>query len=144
MSERDKDEAGERGFVVVDRRGRPEEEAGEERAPAPSGPAPKPPAPRAEESSALPHAGELPALDFAGFVHSIAISVLHHLGLVAEPETGKPATPDLALARQNIDILEMLQAKTRGNLDPEEDHLLESLLYELRMRFVEVSGGRSE
>ncbi len=142
MTERERDEAGERGFVVVDRRGRSEEEPREERVPpeAPSAPTPPPPG----ASAMPPRAGDLPPLEFAGFVHSIAISALHHLGLVAEPETGKPATPDLALARQNIDILEMLQAKTRGNLDPEEDHLLESLLYELRMRFVEVSGGRSE
>ncbi len=57
---------------------------------------------------------------------------------MAERESGKPATPNWELARQNIDILEMLQEKTRGNLDPEETRLLESLLFDLRMRFVET------
>ena len=48
------------------------------------------------------------------------------------------AETKLALARQTIDTLEMLEAKTRGNLDSEEAKLLESLLYELRMRYVEA------
>ena len=45
---------------------------------------------------------------------------------------------DLELARQNIDLLELMQDKTRGNRTPEEDKLLEQLLFETRMRFVEV------
>jgi hypothetical protein len=57
---------------------------------------------------------------------------------VPDPETNQPGTVDKVLARQTIDTLELLQEKTRGNLDAEEDHLLESLLYELRMRFVEA------
>ena len=80
----------------------------------------------------------LPAIDFATFAISLSTSVMHHLGFVADPQGGTPER-NLTLARQTIDILEMLQLKTRGNLDPDEAHLIESLLYELRMRFVEAS-----
>ncbi len=62
-----------------------------------------------------------------------------HLGLVPDPGTGQPQKKNLALARQNIDILEILQKKTRGNLTPEEEPMLESLLAETRLRFVEAS-----
>ena len=61
-------------------------------------------------------------------------------GLVPDPVTGERATPEPAIARQTIDTLEMLQRKTRGNLEPEEAKLFESLLYELRMHFLRVTG----
>ena len=61
-----------------------------------------------------------------------------HLGLVGDPEKGERAGPNFPLARQTIDTLEMLQGKTNGNLDAQEKELLENLLYELRMRFVEA------
>ena len=74
---------------------------------------------------------------------SLGTSALYHLGVVGDPETGaKAPAPNLPLARQTIDTLEMLQEKTRGNLDAEEAQLLEGLLYELRMRFVEVRDAR--
>jgi hypothetical protein len=82
---------------------------------------------------------ELPPVDFATFVLSLGTSALYHLGVVAHPETGQRVEPpELALARHTIDTLEMLDAKTRGNLDAQERELLESLLYELRLRFVEA------
>jgi len=81
----------------------------------------------------------LPQIDFSTFILSLSTSALYHLGLVDDPETGKRGAPDLPMASQTIDTLAVLQEKTRGNLDPEEERLLESLLYELRMRFVEVS-----
>ena len=80
----------------------------------------------------------LSQLDFSTFILSLSTSAFYHLGMVPDPETGKPAPPNLALARQTIDTLEVLQLKTRGNLDAQESHLLESLLYELRLRFVDV------
>ncbi len=58
-----------------------------------------------------------------------------------DPESGRRGGPDLPAAQNTIEILEMLQEKTRSNLDPEEARLLESLLFELRMRYVEVSRG---
>jgi hypothetical protein len=86
----------------------------------------------------------LPRVDFATFVLSLGTSALYHLGVIAHPETGRKLDPpELALARQTIDTLEMLEVKTRGNLDEPERQLVESLLYELRMRFVEQGKGRS-
>ena len=83
-------------------------------------------------------------IDFSTFVISLGNAALYHLGLVPDPETGKPtAEPNLVLVRQTIDTLEMLERKTRGNLDDDESHLLGSLLYELRMRFVEATKGDS-
>lgn len=81
----------------------------------------------------------LPAIDFSTFILSLSTSALYHLGLAPDPETGKPSSPNLVLARQTIDTLEILREKTLGNLDVEESRLLESLLYELHMRFVEAS-----
>ena len=86
--------------------------------------------------------GELPRIDFSTFVLSLSTSALYHLGLVEDPQTGRKGEPDLPLASQTIDTLAVLEEKTRGNLDGEERQLLESLLYELRMRFVEVSHSR--
>jgi hypothetical protein len=106
------------GFTVVDRRASasPAEE-------------PAPPAP------------ETGVFDFAMLVQSIAITALHHLGIVPSPGTGEQGEPNLPLARQNIEILELLETKTRGNLDADESHLLSSLLYEVRMHYVEASKG---
>jgi len=80
-----------------------------------------------------------PAIDFYTFVLSLGSSVLIHLGDAPHPETGKPAEPNLALAQQSIEILAMLQQKTRGNLSPEEDKLLDQLLMDLKLRYVEAS-----
>ena len=116
----------ERGFTIVDKRGEKgdaEETAAAEEAPPP------------EETQALP------PVDFTGFVLSLGTSALYHLGLVADPQTGEPAPPDLPLARETIDTLELLQDKTRGNLTDDEGELLTTLLTELRMRYVERSGG---
>ena len=86
-----------------------------------------------------PATGEerLPAIDFSTFILSLSTSALYHLGLVADPETGQPGPKNLTLARQTVDTLEILQRKTRGNLEPEEARLLENLLFELRLRCVE-------
>ena len=82
--------------------------------------------------------GALPQIDFSTFVLSLSTSALVHLGLAPDPISGEKGEPDLTLASQTIDTLSLLQEKTRGNLDDEEERLLSSLLYELRMRFVEV------
>jgi hypothetical protein len=81
----------------------------------------------------------LPKIDFSTFVLSLSTSAFYHLGLAPDPDSGQTAAPNLVLARHTIDTLEMLQEKTRGNLDAQEAHLIESLLFELRMRFVDVS-----
>ena len=76
-------------------------------------------------------------MDFSTFAISLGTSALYHMGVVEGPEGEGPPQKNLPLARQAIDTLEMLAEKTQGNLDAQEEKLLESLLYELRMRFVE-------
>jgi hypothetical protein len=121
----DEREPQEKGFVVIDRRGRDGEA---ESAPPAAAPAEDPQRP-------------LPGVDFASFAVSLGTSALYHMGLLPDPETGKTAERRLDLARQSIDALEMLQRKTRGNLDREEEDLLQRLLTDLRIRFVEASRG---
>ena len=75
-------------------------------------------------------------IDFYTFVLSIGSSVLVHLGEAPHPETGKPGARNLPLAHQSIEILSMLEVKTRGNLTAQERSLLDQVLYDLRMRFV--------
>jgi Domain of unknown function (DUF1844) len=77
-----------------------------------------------------------PPVDFHTFVLSLGSSALLHLGELERP--GAEVEKDLTLAKHTIDILAMLQQKTRGNLTPAEDKLIESLLYELRIRYVDA------
>jgi hypothetical protein len=78
-----------------------------------------------------------PAIDFHTFVLSLGSSALMHLGELERPGAGA-AQKDLPMAKHTIDILAMLQEKTRGNLTADEGRLLESLLYDLRLRFVDA------
>ncbi|MCK6515786.1 DUF1844 domain-containing protein [Myxococcota bacterium] len=75
-------------------------------------------------------------VSFASFLVSLGRTALEHLGDMPETES----RADLDLARQTIDLLAILQDKTKGNLDAEEARLLESMLYELRMRYVKRAG----
>ena len=81
---------------------------------------------------------ELPKVDFSTFVLSLGTTALYQLGVMSNPESGQMSEADPLVAQQTIDTLEMLRDKTRGNLDEEERKLIDSLLYELRMRFVEL------
>jgi hypothetical protein len=81
------------------------------------------------------------AITFIGFVVSLAHTAAVHFGDVPDPATGETFPPNLAAAQQMIEILALLEEKTRGNLSPEERQLLEQIVYELRVRFVEVSKG---
>jgi hypothetical protein len=78
----------------------------------------------------------LPKLDFATFIISMSHSALIQLGEAPHPDDGK-VEADLPLARQTIDVLGMLEEKTKGNLTGDEERLLTSVLYDLRMRCVE-------
>lgn len=116
----------EKDFNVNDRRGasRPEPAAGET-ALHPSG--------RGNDD------GEhLPEMDFSSFIIFLATTAQMNLGSIPHPETGKTEV-NTAAARQMIDILGMLQDKTRGNRSEEEDQLLEQVLFNLRMHHVRVS-----
>jgi hypothetical protein len=83
---------------------------------------------------------ELPTLDFSTFVLSIIGTAYVHLGDAPNPEKGGPDR-NLVLARQDIDLLGLLQEKTRGNLTGDEERLLDQALYDLRMRYIEVTRG---
>jgi Domain of unknown function (DUF1844) len=78
------------------------------------------------------------SIDFPTFVLSVGSAAMMGLGLAPRPESGK-AEVDITLARQNIDLLEMIQGKTRNNLTPDEEKLLDRVLYEVRTKFLEVS-----
>lgn len=133
VEDRDPKQEQERGFVVIDRRGRGgDEEPAEEQAE-------EAPAPRAGPQEAEPSGeGAAPKVDFSMLVLSFSHSAFYHLGLVEDPGTHRKGPVDKNLARSDIDMLELLQEKTRGNLTPDEEKLLQSLLYDLRMRFVEA------
>lgn len=77
-------------------------------------------------------------LTFSGFVLSLATTAALHFGDIADPETGRTGEPDLPSAARIIELLSMLQQKTRGNLIPEEEKLVDDLLYELRLRYVQA------
>ena len=79
----------------------------------------------------------LPPLDFSTFVLSLASTAMLHLGQLPHPE-GEATAPDLPAAKQAIDMLTMLEEKTRGNLDPSEEKLLRSVLYDLRVSYVDA------
>jgi hypothetical protein len=81
---------------------------------------------------------EASAINFIGFVISLAHTAAVHFGDVAEPGVDAPHERDLPAAQQIIDILSLLEEKTRGNLTAEERQVLEQVLYELRMRFVSL------
>ena len=80
----------------------------------------------------------LPRVDFPTFVLSLSHSALMHLGEAPNPETGA-VEKNLPLARQTIDLIGMLEEKTKGNLSGDEERLIGQILFDLRMRYVELS-----
>jgi len=82
------------------------------------------------------------SITFVGFVLSLAHTAAVHFGDVADPVSGAKIEANPSAAQQMIEILALLEEKTRGNLTMEERQLLEQILFELRLRYVEVQGGR--
>lgn len=124
----------EKGFVIRDKRFTAKKEAAEESKPKADGE--KREAPPKEEASheEIP----LPEMNFANFLLSLSTSALIQLGEIPDPVTKQPVK-ELALAKQTIDLIGMLQEKTKGNLTPEEGKMLEYILYDLRMRYVKAA-----
>ena len=83
-----------------------------------------------------------PQLSFTAFVLSLASTAAIHFGDLPDPVSGQPGEVNLDGAAQMIEILSLLDQKTRGNLTAEERQVLEQVLYELRMRFVAASSDR--
>ncbi|MBX7148318.1 DUF1844 domain-containing protein [bacterium] len=150
---------------VVDRRrfntdGSMRDEAPEEIAQKPL-PKTPPPAPKAPPPQAAPESQQIPSsrtpdpeprtpspkgdydISFPQFIFSLASSIQMALGLMPNPVTNQVRI-NLASAKQSIDILAMLEDKTRGNLDEEEAQMLKQVIYELRMVYVEVTNKINE
>jgi hypothetical protein len=94
----------------------------------------------AEENKQAESHGEdsLPHVEFTTFILSLSHSALMHLGDAPSPETGT-FEQNLPLARQTIDLVGMLEEKTKGNLSGDEERLIAQILFDLRMRYVERS-----
>jgi len=124
-----------RGFQVKDRRRF--SESGEARTDAPDEPPAAPPPDLGQ--SAPPTQPQTPdePVTFSTFVLGLSTQALLHLGEIPNPLT-RALERDLGAAKHVIDILGILREKTRGNLDPSEEALLDSMLYDLRMRYVEL------
>jgi len=91
------------------------------------------------EAKTEERAEPLPEINFATFVFSLNSSVLLHLGVIEDPASGAK-TKNLLLAKQTIDILAMLEEKTRGNLSSDEEAMLKNILYDLRILYVKEKG----
>jgi hypothetical protein len=78
------------------------------------------------------------SVTFIGFVISLAHTAAVHFGDAVAPGEDVPTPVNLPAAQQMIDILALLEEKTRGNLSAEERQVLEQVLYELRMRYVQL------
>ncbi len=134
-----------KGFVFVDKRKTHDaEEAGEGRADTSATDgvteAPKD-APKAKSAEPRRTGGQdqpLPEVDFNALILSLSSSVMMHLGVLPNPVSHETEA-DLPLAKQTIDIIALLQEKTRGNLAKDEEQFIEAVLYDLRMKYVEVN-----
>jgi hypothetical protein len=80
-------------------------------------------------------------ITFSGFILSLATTAAVHFGDIADPGTGAPTSPNLPAAAQMIELIAMLQEKTKGNLIEPEERLVDDLLYELRVRYVQAQQG---
>lgn len=113
-------EQGKKGFTVKDKRRIFKEEDVEES--------------KIDESKEVKEQ-PLPPVTFSSFIASLSSSALMHLGEIPDP-TGGGIKKNLTLAKQTIDVLEMLKEKTKGNLDADEEGLLNNVLFDLRVRYV--------
>ncbi|MFA9613574.1 MAG: DUF1844 domain-containing protein, partial [Deltaproteobacteria bacterium] len=93
---------------------------------------------KAEPEAAAEQAEQMPfpEINFSTFIFSLNTSTLLHLGEVPDPATGKQQE-DLVMAKQTIDLIAMLEEKTRGNLTSDEENLVKHILYDLRLRYVQ-------
>ncbi len=89
-----------------------------------------------EKGKTPPSESQKPALSFSVFVTSLGYQALMQLGELPHPETKQPEI-DLEAAKETIDLLILLESKTKGNRTPEEEELLRQLLPELQMKFVQ-------
>ena len=124
----------EKGFTIKDKRTfSPETE--EHRADEPQEAEKEKEAPATDARPAAEEEAQLPEVNFATFIFSLSSSAFLHFGEIPEPSSGTKKK-NLPMAKHTIDILGMLEEKTKGNLSPDEEQLLKNILYDLRMRYV--------
>ncbi len=131
---------------ITDRRhfypdGTPRSDAFDRQETEPTGPAPAGASASESPSTSAPRAGSAEAPTFIGFVAGLAHSAATYLGLAPNPASGKTEV-DLKAAQQMIEILSMLETKTRGNLTPEEERFLQNSLTDLRLTYVRVASSQ--
>jgi hypothetical protein len=125
------------GFVVRDRRGRSDDQI---QAPPPKAEAPTQDMPVASPSGEAAQEPGLP-VTFSSFVFSLGTSALMLMGERLDPR--QPQVPmNLGQAKEIIDILSVLESKTKGNLTTEEQAVLDDLLYALRIKYVDLASGK--
>jgi len=134
----------EKGFVIKDKRSFSQKDSDLKEEDKGRGPEKKPVKEETksqEESSAKKQEAEdqLPEINFPTFIISLNASALVNLGAIEDPASGKKVK-NLSVAKQTIDILSMLEEKTRGNLTEEEEKILKNILYDLRIIYVKEKG----
>jgi hypothetical protein len=143
MAESDKKSG---SFTVTDRRafavgGEPQETAPAADTPTKQGPPkqapPESPKASGQDRAEREAAASLPPADFATLVLSLGSSAMAYMGESDAPDPKQPAR-NLPMAKHAIDLLSVLEEKTKGNLTSEEEQILESLLFDLRLRYVEA------
>ncbi len=132
MGDNKEKEGQEKGFVVKDKRFSAQKEAAEDSQI-------KEEAKREEgsEETVSEEDAPLAEITFTNFILSVSTSALIQLGVIQDPAT-KQLAKYLPLAKQTIDLIGMLKEKTKGNLNPEEENLIENILYDLRIRYVKA------
>jgi hypothetical protein len=84
---------------------------------------------------------DTPRITFSLFVLSLSASAEIHLGQLPLPGSDTPAPPNIREAAHLIEVIAMLREKTAGNLEESEERLIDAVLYDLRLRYVEAAGG---
>jgi len=131
MEDEKKNEEQEKGFIIKDRRFTAKKEENlqhKEEAKREEGP----------EEEVPDKEGPLPEITFNSFVFSLSTSALIQLGEIKDPVT-KQISKNFVLAKHTIDLIAMLKEKTKGNLTIDEERLIETILYDLRMRYVKAA-----
>jgi hypothetical protein len=125
----------EKGFIIKDRRSFDKEgELKEEKGAGDDGSRKTKEEKREQDTQRIP----LPEVNFNSLIFSLSSSALLNMGDIAEPQTGE-TKKDLPMAKYSIDIISMLQEKTKGNLTEEEHKFLDNILADLRLRYVKAS-----
>jgi hypothetical protein len=119
-------------YTFTDKRGRSDESKGDQESESFRTPGTGDPPPYLQEG--------YPEIDFSTLIMSFASAAMISIGNIPDPVTGQ-INKNLSLAQQNISIISLLKEKTKGNLSKEEESLIESILYELRLSYVEAKKG---